>query len=278
MTSHEFCSEKTLLVTYLYGECDDTERRAVEDHLAVCVTCSAEIDQLRSVRASLADWAAPERVLGVRIASPGEAADESPAPVQSRRDWTPPWWLQAAAAVLLVAAAAGLAQIEVRYGSDGLVVRTGWSKTAAPVPASGDQEAVRAGRGQETTAEWRQQLAALERDLRQELSAVRAPAAARPGASQNSGTPGVGGLGSSEAMLLRRVQVLIDQSEQRQQRELAERLAGVVGEVDAQRWADLRGVQRTLGQLEGQTDNAVLQNQALFNYLRPYLISVSEQR
>jgi hypothetical protein len=41
----------------------------------------------------------------------------------------------------------------------------------------------------------------------------------------------------------------------------------VLREVEMQRRADLRGVQQTVGELEGQTGIAVRQNQELANYL-----------
>ena len=73
---------------------------------------------------------------------------------------------------------------------------------------------------------------------------------------------------------MRRVRTLIEQSEQKQQRELAMRLADVVRDVDIQRRADQIRVQQTFGQLEGQTGVAVKQNRELLNYL----VRVSQQR
>jgi hypothetical protein len=48
--------------------------------------------------------------------------------------------------------------------------------------------------------------------------------------------------------LLQRVRSMIDQSEQRQQRELALRLSQVAREVDTQHQADLMRMQQSLGQ------------------------------
>lgn len=271
MNRHRLCHDKALLVSYLYNECVDAERKAVEAHLAECSDCAAELAGMRTVRGSLSQWETPERMLGVRVVSQdGEvssgAANEEPAPVTSRRMWTP-WWLQTAAAVLLVAAAAGVAQVEVRYGSDGLVVRTGWSKAAAPATVTRLMSA-------QAQAPWRQDLAALEEELRRELSSTsRSTAAAGVRASEGRGA-GAGAPGLSEDALLRRVRVLIEQSEQKQQRELAMRLADVVRDVDIQRRADQVRVQQTFGQLEGQTGVAVRQNRELLNYL----VRVSQQR
>jgi hypothetical protein len=72
----------------------------------------------------------------------------------------------------------------------------------------------------------------------------------------------------NEATLLRRMQALIEQSEERQRREIAERLGNIVNDVEMQRRADLRGVQQRFGQLEGQTGIVVRQNQQMVDYLR----------
>jgi hypothetical protein len=259
MTRDEFCNDKALLVSYLYSGCDDGERRAVEAHLAECGACAAEIAGLRAVRGSLSEWETPERLLGIRVAAqerggPIAGSSQERAPVASRSRWTPPWWLQTAAAVLFFAAAAGLAQVEVRYGADGLVVRTGWGRTAPTTQSAGTP----------AQAPWRQDLAALEQELRRELSS-----ATRPTAVVATRAPQ-----ANEPNLLSRVRDLIEQSEQKQQRELAIRLVDVVRDVDIQRRADQMRVQQTVGQLEGQTDVAVRQNRELLNYL----VRVSQQR
>ncbi len=90
-----------------------------------------------------------------------------------------------------------------------------------------------------TPAVSRDDLAALEQRLRAEMSQLR-----RVAAPASSG---------SDAPLLAEVRTLIDESEQRQRRELALRTAEVVRDVDAQRQFDFARVQRALGQFEGQT-------------------------
>lgn len=93
---------------------------------------------------------------------------------------------------------------------------------------------------------WQEDLIALENRLRTEFTL--APATA----------PTV-----SDAELLRRVQALIEESEARQRRELALRVAQVVRDVDAQRQADLVRIQRGLGALEGSS----AADRQLLNYL-----------
>jgi anti-sigma factor RsiW len=266
MNRLDICTDKTLLVTYLYGECDEAARRVVDTHLAVCQACAAELLELRSTRGELADWEVPERALGFRIVSEQHATvADAPAPVPVRRSATLPWWLQTAAAVLLLSAGAGLAQIEVRYGSEGVVIRTGWSTAPAPAAASAAVD----GRA----APWLGDLAALEERIRHDRSTASPSDVAAVPASGGAVDP-ESGAGSRDEALLRRVQALIDRSEQKQQRELAVRLADVVRDVDTQRRADQVRVQQTFGQLEGQTGVAVQQNRELLNYL----VRVSQQR
>jgi hypothetical protein len=63
------------------------------------------------------------------------------------------------------------------------------------------------------------------------------------------------------------VKALIDESESRQQRELALRLADVVRDFDTQRQADMLRVDENFGQLEGQTGVEVARQRELLNSL-----------
>jgi len=58
---------------------------------------------------------------------------------------------------------------------------------------------------------------------------------------------------SDDQALIRRVRALLDESEQRQQRELALRLAEVVRDTQVQRRADLVKIDQSLGVLQNQT-------------------------
>ena len=58
---------------------------------------------------------------------------------------------------------------------------------------------------------------------------------------------------SERERLLQRVRAMIDQSEQRQQRELALRLSQVAREVDTQHQADLLRIQQDFGQQQDAT-------------------------
>ena len=60
---------------------------------------------------------------------------------------------------------------------------------------------------------------------------------------------------TSTEQLLQRVRSMIDQSEQRQQRELALRLSQLNSEVDAQHQADLLRIQQNFGQQQEDVMN-----------------------
>ena len=113
-------------------------------------------------------------------------------------------------------------------------------------------------------------LAALEQRLRgewrSEMSLMRASA---PAPAQAAGP-----LGVSESQLLARVRALIDESEQRQQRELALRTQQVVREMDSQRRVDLQNVRSVLGEMEGTTGAEIARQQQTLQYL----MRVSQQR
>ena len=241
-------ADKAALIDLLYGEIDDEARARVEAHVSVCGECRVELDQMRSARAQLATWSVSEPELGFALLSGRER----------RRADTRRYWLRAglaAAAALVLAAGAAIANLEVRYDGEGLSVRTGWGRRApeatyAPAAVS-SPEPTRAPAAvplSSTGSPWRDDLAALERKLRTEFTAV-------PTLASGSTT--------TDAELLRRVQALIEESESRQRRELALRVAQVVREFDVQRQTDLVRIQRGLGALEGSS----AADRQLLNYL-----------
>jgi hypothetical protein len=241
------------IVSYLYGddaEFDRTERVNFEEHLTTCGQCRREVDAFSDVRASLAQWSPPD----VRPHHPG-IGDFSPSPASGATNG--PWWrvmpawAQAAAALLCVGVAAGIANLEIRYDAEGFRVRTGWlsgpSERVAAEAASGTDE-----------APWRADLAAVEQRVRSELRAAMPQAAAT---AITTATPV-----SSDT--LRRVRALIEESERRQQRELALRLAETVREMNAQRQADLVRIDRNIGLVQNTTGREMMrQRSEMLNYL-----------
>lgn len=142
------------LLDVLYDEAPPAVRGRVEDHLAGCARCRAELEQLRAVRRDLREWRVPEPLIP-RTAP--RAPRTAPAGL----------WRLAAAAVLVLAVggALGLSGLSFRY-------------------ARGPFE-VQLGRGGEAALLAR--LEAQERRHREEIAALRRSLEARP-ASATAGS------------------------------------------------------------------------------------------
>ena len=251
------CQDKDALVTYLYGEADEAERREMEAHLAGCAACGAELEALGGVRATLASWSAPDRALGFRL-----VRDPVAAPLRHRW-WSVPAWAQAAAAVLLVAAAAAVANLDIRYDRSGLEVRTGWQKRPAALgvaDAARPATPVPAAQATAAPAPWRTEMAALAQQLRQEFAAM--PVTTRPGRPVPAGAPA-----ADEAQLLARFDALIQASEQRQRAELARRVVQVTNDLESRRQMDMARMTAGLGQIETRTGYELNQIRQPLSYL-----------
>ena len=244
------CNRGDLLVGYIYDEISDRDRRDVEAHLATCGDCRDEVEGLRSTRGHLALWAPPQPALGFRIVS-GSAAS---APVQAlpRRRFAPAFAF-AAAAVIVLAVAAAIANVEVRYGTDGMTVRTGWAgSAAAPTVTPSQAEAPQAPAMTD--------VAALEARLT-EIERVFAQAGSRPGVQNASAT------GMSDAELLQRVRQMLRDAEQRQETAVAQQLLQVVRDLDRQRRSDWALIQQGLGQYQGVTNAEIANTRDQINQL-----------
>jgi hypothetical protein len=269
MMTDSFCGypgdRDEALVAFLYDDGEGTERSANERalfdaHLKTCTRCRDELGALRGVRMQLARWAPPEPSFTVVGRQSSVVGQQSPVVSPGRQSWwrDVPLWAQAAAALLFLGAAAGMANLDVRYDANGLSVRTGWSKSAAVDPAAPSSASVARrpaenvdNTGSVDRAPWRAELAALERQLKTEL---------RP-APQATTTDAAG------RDLLRRVRAMLDESEKRQQRELALRVAEVIRDVSAQRQADLVKIDRTLGAVQNNLGVEVMKDRQRLNSL-----------
>lgn len=244
------CGDSDALVSYLYNEAGPDERAAVDAHLAVCPACAREVEELQAVRHDLAEWSTPARVPAFRLV---ETAEQE---VARRARWRIPVWAQAAAAVLVLSVGAGLANLEIWFGSGGVRVRTGWQHAAVSGPVASTPAADAAD------APWRAALADLERRLRQdfEATAVRATAAStsRGGAVEPS---------MNSAQLLAQFKAMLEDSERRQRRELALRVAELQRDFAGQRGADLLRIQQGLRQFEARTGLEVAQQRQTLQYL-----------
>ena len=257
MTIKAVCDNKDDLVAYLYDEVTPAEREAIKTHLAACAACRQEIDDLRGVRGRLASWPPPEPDLGFRVVR------DTRAPARWSGWRAPAWGLGlAAAATLVLAAAAAVANLEVRYDEQGLTVRTGWRAPAAePAPVAAAAVPAPTPATAVTGEPWRADLQALEQRLRREIRTTPAqPVAAAAAVDQPA--------------VLRQVSTLISESETRQERELALRVAQLVRDVDEQRRADWVRISQGFGRLENLTGAGVAQQREMMNYL----MRVSQQR
>ena len=204
------------------------DRALFDAHLRTCAQCRDELDALRRVRAQLARWAPPEPKFAAL--NPQSAIRN---PQSALSGWRAiPAWAQVAAALLVLGVSAGIANLDVHYDRSGLTLRTGWSSRDGRTPA------------------------ALERQLRADLRPAQASNASAPAAASHS----------SDADLVRRVRALVDESEKRQQRELALRVAELMRDVNVQRQADLVKVDRALGLVENKVGVEVLKNRQQMNY------------
>lgn len=261
------CNSKEPLVGYLYDELDADGRRAFETHLKTCAECRDELASLRSTRVHLTAWAPPEPDFGFQIV-------RSPAaPPVTRGFRVSPVWGLAAAAVLVVAVGAAIANVEVRYGSDGLVVRTGWNRgvraesdvtvAAASSPAA-SSPAVAVPSAE--SVNWQATADGIDRRLR-ELEAI---ARTQPSPVQN------GSASISDVEVLRRVREMLGQSETRQQRAMAIRLAELTREVDAQRRIDLAAIDSGMARLQNTSGAEVKQYRDLIQ--RMYRATAYQQK
>jgi hypothetical protein len=235
--------DKELLLDYLYGELEPSARETFDRHLTSCAECRAEVDGLRRARVHLASWAPPEPDLGFQIVR-GAKVTPMPAPPT----WRPsPVWGLAAAALLMLAVSAAVANLDVTVGANGMTVRTGWNRTAAPAVASTSAP----------TAEMRA-IAARLTDLEAQIAA-RPTAAAVP-ASTTAG-------GRSDADVVRLVRQLIAESEQRQEGQLARQILQVNRDFEIARRADNERMRAGLMQVQGSAVETSQRQRAIEDHI-----------
>jgi anti-sigma factor RsiW len=249
------------LTAYLYGEIEPGQRVTFEGHIATCERCRNELADLQSVRLRLQEWSAPEMARSpVRIPA-GVAIHDLPAVASADGTHVPrrraglhdlPVWAQTAAALLFLGVSAGIANLDVHYDQTGLSIRTGWSRIPVrPIsesPAAVPAAALTGSRpGSTTAAPWRGDLDALERQLRTEFHG------ATPAAPTALMVRDAAAAAAADAQLLRRVRALVEESERKQQNELALRIAELAGEWEAKRKIDLKNIDWNLQAIQKDT-------------------------
>ena len=234
------------LVSYVYEELSDSERVEFESHLLDCAECRQGLAELRGTRHLLASWAPPQPEFNFHIVR-GAAAPAVPAPPR-RFAFVPQWALSAAAALLLVAGAAAVANLEVRYGSEGLVVRTGWMKASggevAPAVATPAAQAAPVSASSDQLQRHVELLAARLRDLEQAQAAQLARLA----------SPGKTAITAPD---LRRI---LAELESRQRTEMALQVSQVWKDFTAARVTDFSRLQDVVSRAQGVTNQQLRQH------------------
>jgi hypothetical protein len=236
--SHTFtCGDYGALVSYLYNECGPDERLVISAHVAVCSRCAEELSSLDVTRGHLATWSPPDAQLGFRVVSDAPTAKV----LRPSRWWRQPMpaWAQAAAAAVIFAT--GLTFGALRGATAPALTTVSQERTPVSAPVS-------------ARTVTQSDLSGLEQRLRTEMSQLNAVS----GPATTSG---------GDARILERVRAMIQDSEEKQQRELALRTAEMVRDFDAQRRVDLTRIERTLGQMDGTTGVEVEQQRQMLNYL-----------
>jgi hypothetical protein len=254
-----------LLISYVYDECGPHEREQVEAHLAECAVCAAEIEALGGTRRELAAWAPPDVALGFQIARP-QPAVHSAAVLRPAQWWRRPMpaWAQVAAAAVIFGAGLSLGGgIDFSGRIDPAAGRNRDLSAEARSPKVGATQAVAAA-GPTTSGVSTAADSAAARELVAEVGRLREELAELRQARSVAAAPA---RGVDQDALIERVRALIEESEQRQQRELALRTAAIVRDFDSQRSVDLAQIQRSFGQMEGATSAEVREQRQLLNYL-----------
>ena len=260
------CNHERLL-DYLYDELPSAERAAFERHVQECVDCRTELAELGGTRLALASWSPPDSELGFKIVRERPSATR-----QSFWTFRPfdglrasPAWGFAAAAVIVLAVAAAISNIEVRYGHDGLLVRTGWNRSPNAEVSGAPAGTVTAVGATSTPDDWSSRLRTLDarlQQLEQQQNRTVKAAVALPGETQVYSSARM-----SDAELLRTVRKSIADSETRQQRELAMRLTQVVRDFDATRAGDLARIEQGLRRVQGLNDAELIQHRETLQHL-----------
>jgi hypothetical protein len=265
------------IVAYLYDDASEAtagERALFETHLPLCARCRGEIAALRGVRAQLAHWAPPE--FGFAFGAPQSTINRqstiNPQSAIRNPQWWPqiPAWAQVAAALLVLGVSAGIANLDVRYDRNGLAVRTGWSARSGSSAGGSERTGgsdvalVRPANdsGAANAAPWQADLAALASELKNEMRTRPASAPAATAAAVRTVSAS-----ASDAEITRRVRALVEESEKRQQRELALRIAEMLRDINAQRQADLVKIDRTLGAVQNNVGIEVMKTRQQINQM-----------
>jgi hypothetical protein len=232
------CGDTSALVDYLYEECEPEVRKVIAGHLVRCESCANEIDSLGWTRHNLQVWTPPAPELGFQIPAPARQVPWWRAPL--------PAWAQAAAALLIF----------------GVGISLGLARTPAEAPQASSREQPAAP---PTNVATRTELSQLEERLKTELAQMRTTAPAPVRQATASGDE-----------ILKKVEVLVAQSEERQRREFTLRSVEMARDFEAQRRIDMATVRETVGQFQGVAGTEIRQQREAIDRINNF-IRVSQQ-
>jgi hypothetical protein len=275
------CPDQESLIGFLYDELDGSEaidRRSLTKHIETCERCTRILASLGGVRQRLQAWQVPEMSpLAFRIASDGSTRGSAGSAYGGWAGWMKPAFPLAAAAVLVLGGSLGLARLDLQYDKDGFRVRTGWFHETTPTTPVAGPAGTASGPSiagvsniltppalDQSKPVTQQDIQALALALRAEIAASSARLQAQDAASRSGGATQTS---ASEAAFLKRVQQMIDQSEVRQQQNLALRVTEISRDFDLQRRSDMAQIEQGLGRLAGQRELDAQQQRTLLNAL-----------
>ena len=238
------CGDTGALVAYMYEECEAEIREVIAAHLKRCEACSNEVDGLSWTRGRLQAWVPPMPEL--RFQMPVPALDP-------RLPWwrAPlPAWAQAVAALLIF----------------GVGLSVGLARRPATVPsqASVSQPATETTNTATTNTASRTDLSDLEQRLKAEMAQLRSTAPT-PVRQVTSGDD-----------IMKRVEALVAESEERQRREFTLRSVEMARDFEAQRRIDMATVRETVGQFQGAAGTEIRQQREAIDRINNF-IRVSQQ-
>jgi hypothetical protein len=170
--------------------------------------------------------------------------------------------MAAAAGVLVLAGAAAIAHVELRYGPDGLVVRTGWAEAASAPVSAATQAATPAAANAVSSEQLTAVLRVLESRLL-ELERVQATQTMKASAPMQA------------AITVPELRKILAQNEARQREEMNLQIAQIWKDFSAARVTDFTRLQDVIGRAQGVTNQQLRQHRESIEGL--YRVSASQR-
>jgi hypothetical protein len=234
------CGDTSALVSYVYDECEPEMREVIAGHLTRCKSCSKEIGSLGWTRQQLESWTPPATELGFQM----------PVPTSEPRL---PWWRAPLPAWAQAAAALVIFGVGLSVGLERGTVNVPQQSANQPITAVAVDTASRS------------ELSDLEQRLKSEMTQIR-----------NAVTTPVRQATVSDDDIMKKVETLLAQSEERQRREFTLRSVEMARAFETQRRVDMASVREAVGQFQGVTGTEIRQQREAIDRINNF-IRVSQQ-